>query len=189
MGRKRKKHIYIDLVKDCQVEPIAGNKIDLPIKQEGLLVTRGKTIYTIPFDSRKRREDLNYIAELRDDSVFPLQKPVSVNLKLSYSYGSAQPYELTFSPLSKDKSSDGFRPLRAKWKKPDDLDPEDARSPGFPNRREWTYFRKYPSADGKTLDLVDWVVRNLEFRQFKKILKPLSLTINTEDLCSGKSVQ
>ncbi|MDN4707698.1 hypothetical protein QYZ43_18230 [Vibrio parahaemolyticus] len=92
-----------------------------------------------------------------------MKEATDCKLKMTYTYGADDPYELKFIPL--DSAEAGFKSIRVEWRSASEgetADLENLPVPDFPARKSWSDFKKFPKEDGKSFsDLLDWVESKL----------------------------
>ena len=163
------------LVRDRTVIPQRGKTVSLPVKMAFILPAK-KQHYRFPLQQGKDNTELHFEAYLKSPA-FPLKKDTSCKLKMTYTYGADDPYELKFIPL--DSAEAGFKSIRVEWRS---TSLENLPVPRFPARKSWLDFQNFPKENGKGFsDLLDWCCNtlagldyliSLDFRQeFKTILK------------------
>lgn len=149
------------LVKDTTVIPLRGKQESIPIDQTFTL-RANKSAYYFPLKIGDGKQAAKYHAELKSPA-FPLAEDTECSLKMTYTYGSDNPYQLRFVPKYPEKV--GFHSVFVQWRSIDTMPPADLSSlpiPSFPKKKKWSDFEKYPKDDGKGYsDLIDWVQRDL----------------------------
>ncbi len=150
------------LVKDATVTPQRGRTVNIPV-EESFTLPAGQTHYSFPLQQGEGNKELQFVAYLKS-SAFPLKKATTCKLKMTYTYGADDPYELRFIPL--DSAEAGFKSIRVEWRSASEgevADLENLSVPDFPARKSWSDFQKFPKEDGKSFsDLLNWVERDLE---------------------------
>ncbi|MDQ7073591.1 MAG: DUF2357 domain-containing protein [Gammaproteobacteria bacterium] len=150
------------LVKDTTVAPMRGKRITIPIK-ETFTLPANKSNYQFPLKMGDGRQALHHSAELRSPH-FPLAVDTVCTLKMTYTYGDDDPYQLKFVPVDPKKA--GFNSILVDWRSMGSLPPIDLSSlpvPDFPKPKTWAYFRMYPKENGDGYsDLLGWVKRDIE---------------------------
>ncbi|MDD4180928.1 MAG: hypothetical protein PHE87_04815, partial [Victivallaceae bacterium] len=150
------------LVKDATVTPQRGRTVNIPV-EESFTLPAGQTHYSFSLQQGEGNKELQFVAYLKSPA-FPLKKATACKLKMTYTYGADDPYELKFIPL--DSAEAGFKSIRVEWRsvaegKTTGL--ENLPVPDFPARKTWSDFQKFPKEDGKSFsDLLDWVERMLK---------------------------
>ena len=149
------------LVKDTPVIPQRGKTVPIPVKETFTLPAK-QTHYSFPLHQGNGNKQLQFVAYLVSPA-FPLKKDTECKLKMTYTYGADDPYELKFIPLNLAESS--FKSIRVEWRlasKDEAVDLENLPVPGFPIRNDWSDFQKFPRQDGKSFsDLLDWCCKKL----------------------------
>jgi hypothetical protein len=159
------RYTLFHLVKNKKVAPIIGEPTPIEIK-ETFVLPKGSPFYSFPLVQGEHGREIHYVAELRSPH-FPLSEDLKVKLQMTYTYGSDDPYSLTFIASQEDAGKVGFKFLKVKWEREDaqkQRDGMEVESPQFPPRLEWKDFRKHPSLKGGTSDLIDWIQRTLDRR-------------------------
>ena len=151
------------LVKDATVTPQRGRVVNIPV-EELFTLPAGQIHYRFPLQQGEGHKELQFVAYLKS-SAFPLKKDLVCKLKMTYTYGADDPYELKFIPL--DSAEVGLKSIRVDWRsaleEDDAVDLENLPVPDFPIRHSWSDFQNFPKEDGKSFsDLLDWVKRDLE---------------------------
>jgi len=144
------------LVKDATVTPQRGRTVNIPV-EESFTLPAGQTHYSFPLQQGEGNKELQFVAYLKSPA-FPLKKTTACKLKMTYTYGADDPYELKFIPL--DSTEAGFKSIRVEWRSASEgevADLENLPVPDFPARKSWSDFQKFPKEDGKSFsDLLDW---------------------------------
>lgn len=152
------------LVKDATVTPKRGRTVNIPV-EESFTLPAGQTHYSFPLQQGAGNKELHFAAYLKSPA-FPLNKATTCKLKMTYTYGEDNPYELKFIPL--DSAEAGFKSIRVEWRSASEGEVSNLENlpvPDFPARKSWSDFQKFPKEDGISFsDLLGWVVRD-----FKKI--------------------
>lgn len=150
------------LVKDATVTPKRGRTVNIPV-EESFTLPAGQTYYSFPLQQGEGNKELQFVAYLKSPA-FPLKKATDCKLKMTYTYGADDPYELKFIPL--DSAEAGFKSIRVEWRSASDSEAADLENlpvPDFPARKSWSDFQKFPKEDGKSFsDLLDWVERDMK---------------------------
>jgi cold shock CspA family protein len=149
------------LVKDATVTPQRGRTVNIPV-EESFTLPAGQTHYSFPLQQGEGNKELQFVAYLKSPA-FPLKKATACKLKMTYTYGADDPYELKFIPL--DSAEAGFKSIRVEWRSASEgeaADLENLPVPDFPARKSWSDFQKFPKEDGKSFsDLLDWIESKL----------------------------
>ncbi|MCS4533808.1 DUF2357 domain-containing protein [Neisseria montereyensis] len=144
------------LVKDATVTPKRGRTVNIPV-EESFTLPAGQTHYSFPLQQGEGKKELQFVAYLKSPA-FPLKRDTTCKLKMTYTYGADNPYELKFIPL--DSAETGFKSIRVEWRPASEgaaADLENLPVPDFPARKSWSDFQKFPKEDGKSFsDLLDW---------------------------------
>lgn len=150
------------LVKDATVTPQRGRTVNIPV-EESFTLPAGQMHYSFPLQQGEGNKELHFVAYLKSPA-FPLKKATVCKLKMTYTYGADDPYELKFIPL--DSAEAGFKSIRVEWRSASEgeaADIENLPVPDFPARKSWSDFQKFPKEDGKGFsDLLEWVERDLK---------------------------
>lgn len=145
------------LVKDATVTPQRGRTVNIPV-EELFTLPAGQVHYRFPLQQGEGNKELQFFAYLKS-SAFPLKNDLVCKLKMTYTYGADDPYELKFIPL--DSAEVSVKSIRVEWRsaseEDDAVDLENLPVPDFPVRHNWSDFQKFPKEDGKSFsDLLDW---------------------------------
>ncbi|EKO3417948.1 DUF2357 domain-containing protein [Vibrio fluvialis] len=150
------------LVKDATVTPQRGRTVNIPV-EESFTLPAGQTHYSFPLQQGEGNKGMHFVAHLKSPA-FPLKKATVCKLKMTYTYGADEPYELRFIPLNSAEA--GFKSIRVEWRSAlegEVVDLENLPAPDFPARKSWSDFQKFPKEDGKSFsDLLEWVERDLK---------------------------
>lgn len=147
-GRQQRFHL---VSRGTTVKPSRGKPISIPV-EEAFTLPDGKLHYSFPLYIGDNANDLGFSARL-DSPAFPLKKKAECELNLTFEYGADDPYKLVFKP--RDKS---FPPIRATWRRTEEIIITDAPAPEYPHPMTWTELRLVPKPDGnEASDLLDWV--------------------------------
>lgn len=149
------------LVKNATVIPKRGRTVEIPV-EESFTLPAGQTHNSFPLQQGEGNKELHFVAYLKSPA-FPLKKATACKLKMTYTYGADDPYELKFIPL--DSAEAGFKSIRVEWRSASEVEAADFENlpvPDFPARKSWSEFQKFPKEDGKGFsNLLDWVERDL----------------------------
>jgi cold shock CspA family protein len=150
------------LVKDATVAPQRGRTVNIPV-EKSFTLPAGQTHYSFPLQQGEGNKELQFVAYLKSPA-FPLKKATDCKLKMTYTYGADNPYELKFIPLNLAEA--GFKSIRVEWRFASEVEAADLENlpvPEFPARKSWSDFQKFPKEDGKSFsDLLDWVKRDMK---------------------------
>lgn len=147
-GRQQRFHL---VSRGTTVKPSRGKPISIPV-EEAFTLPDGKLHYSFPLYIGDNANDLGFSARL-DSPAFPLKKKTECELNLTFEYGADDPYKLVFTP--RDKS---FPPIRATWRRTEEIIITDAPAPEYPHPTTWAELRFVPKPDGnEASDLLDWV--------------------------------
>lgn len=144
------------LVKDATITPQRGRTVNIPV-EESFTLPAGQMHYSFALQQGGGNKGLHFVAYLKSPA-FPLKKATACKLKMTYTYGADDPYELKFIPL--DSAEAGFTSIRVEWRSASEgetADIENLPVPDFPARKSWSAFQNFPKEDGKSFsDLLDW---------------------------------
>jgi cold shock CspA family protein len=153
------------LVKDANITPHRGKSVSIPVKGSFTLPAN-RPYYSFPLHQGKGKRELQYVAYLKSPA-FPLKEDTKCRLKMTYTYGADDPYELKFIPVDSEKA--GFKSIRVEWRSAS-TELEKLPVPDFPPRKTWFDFQKFPKEDGTSFsNLLEWVKRDM--RKISDILK------------------
>ncbi|WP_298737592.1 DUF2357 domain-containing protein [uncultured Psychrobacter sp.] len=141
------------LVKDATVTPQRGRTVNIPV-EESFTLPAGQTHYSFPLQQGEGNKELQFVAYLKSPA-FPLKKATACKLKMTYTYGADDPYELKFIPL--DSAEAGFKSIRVEWRSASEGEAADLEKlpvPDFPARKSWSDFQSFPDKNGKPIDLL-----------------------------------
>lgn len=144
-GRYQRFH----LVRDGRIEPRRGLRQVIPV-DEIFTLPAGQAVLQLPLRQGAASETgkvLGYRLRLASPA-FPLRADVPARLRLEFSYGSDDPYELSFIPC--DPSSAGFAAVRASWVTAD-AGTLAAQVPGAPPLRSWSELESHWRSPGLAL--------------------------------------
>lgn len=151
------------LVKDATVTPQRGKTVNIPV-EESFTLPAGQMHYNFPLQQGEGNKELHFVAYLKSPA-FPLKKVTACKLKMTYTYGANDPYELKFIPLNSAEA--GFKSIRVEWRsalESEVIDLKNLPVPDFPVRKSWSDFQRFPKKeDGNNFsDLLQWVEQDLE---------------------------
>lgn len=163
------------LVKDATVTPQRGKSVNIQVK-ETFTLPAGQTHYTFPLRQGMGEKELQFVAYLKSPA-FPLKESIICKLKMSYTYGADDPYQLNFIPL--DLARAGFKSVRVEWRSAtenDSIDWANLPFPDFPDRKGWDDFQHFPKEDGESYsNLLEWCSSKLD-----KLYEILTFDYNQE---------
>jgi len=149
--------VYRDffLVKDTTIIPMKGKvttiKIDKP-----LTLPKNKEFYEFPLTLGSGNQELEFMASLRS-SILPLSRDIVCDLKMTYTYGADDPYELYFVPKN-EKDKELFKSIKVEWKELSKREKVDAPIPDFPKRYSWKDFERFPNKNNDGFkNLLEWI--------------------------------
>jgi hypothetical protein len=147
-GRYQRFHL---VSRGTTVKPVRGKPVPIPIAEDFSLLA-GKPHYSFPLYIGGDGDDLGFSARL-DSPAFPLKNKVDCELNLTFEYGADDPYKLVFTPLDKH-----FPPIRANWRRTEEVIITDAPAPEYPTPMTWADLRSVSKLGSKeTSDLLEWV--------------------------------
>jgi hypothetical protein len=156
--------------KDTTVKPIRGLSVPIPV-YENFTLPAGRPFYQFPLFQGENADELGFSAQL-DSPAFPLKKDAVCELNLTFAYGADEPYKLIFESL--DKS---FPPVRATWRRTEEVIITDAPAPGYPAPMSWDDLRRVPKPDRKeTSDLLEWVLSAIDRLDGDLFIRPRTRT-------------
>lgn len=151
-GRPQRFHL---VSRGTTVKPIRGKPVTIAV-EENFTLPAGQPSYRFPLYLGESADDLGFSARL-DSSAFPLRESVVCRLHLTFEYGADDPYTLVFIPLCQS-----FPPIRATWRRAEEVIFTDAPAPEYPAPLSWADLRRMPKQNGDTTsDLLDWVPREI----------------------------
>jgi len=141
------------------VKPIRGKSVSIRIHKTFILPFE-RPFYQFPLFRGENADELGFSARL-DSPDFPLKKDpdphnkgAECRLNLTFEYGADEPYKLVFVPL--DQS---FPPVRATWKRTEEIIITDAPAPKYPEPMTWEGLRHFPNTlRGGTIDLIQKLI-------------------------------
>lgn len=136
------------------VKPIRGQSVPIAIREQFTLPA-GNHFYQFPLFQGENAEDLGFSARL-ESSAFPLKTDTVCQLNLTFEYGADEPYKLVFEPL--DRS---FPPIRATWRRTQEVIITDAPAPQYPEPLSWENLGCWIDSQGQAVDLLEWLLDSL----------------------------
>lgn len=162
-GRPHRFHL---VSRGTPVKPIRGRPVTIDI-DEDFTLPAGRQFYLFPLFLGESADDLGFSARL-DSAAFPLKENVVCKLHLTFEYGADDPYKLVFTPNNKS-----FPPVRATWRRTQEVIITDAPAPEYPAPMSWADLRHSPKQhSNETSDLLEWVqsaIAGLDKVLFRKI--------------------
>ncbi len=140
------------LVKDATVTPQRDRTVDIPV-EEYFTLPAGQTHYSFPLQQGEGSKELQFVAYLKSPA-FPLKEDTACKLKMTYTYGADDPYELKFIPLDSEKAC--FKSIRVEWRSALDGKNTDIKTlpvPPFPKPLNWMDFYEFKSNQGNPIDV------------------------------------
>ena len=121
----------IELVDPANIRVDPGLRERKQISVKGLQFTlpKGRKSYRFGLIQGNSTSGVQYEAVLKHHT-FPLTEDLNCELKLFYTYGAEEPYELFFCPT--DTAQAPFRELRVRWEQQKGVDASQLPSPPFP---------------------------------------------------------
>jgi hypothetical protein len=154
-GRYQRFHL---VSRGTTVKPIRGLSVPISV-DEHFTLPAGRPFYQFPLFQGENADELGFSARL-ESPTFPLKTDTVCQLNLTFEYGADEPYKLIFEPL--DRS---FPPVRATWKRTEEIIITDASAPEYPTPMTWERLRHFPDTKrGGTTNLIQEIVsteRNL----------------------------
>lgn len=151
-----------DLVQEdnAPICPIFNKKVPIRIDRTFTL-PKGQEVYRFQLIQGDNGIGAIYAAVV-EHKAFPLKESVECMLRMSYCYGSDNPYSLTFVPL--DPTKTGFSEVKVKWIPLERFPSDELPTPPFPHSLTWSEAKNYPNKKhpekGDT-DLLDWLSNGL----------------------------
>ena len=147
------------LVKNATITPQRNKTIDIEIK-DLFKLPKGEDYYSFPLLHGSGNESLHFVAYLKSPA-FPLKEDVLCKLKMTYTYGEDNPYELKF--FSSDANNANFEPIKVEWRPKEETNGvTNLPIPSFPPRKTWSDFRQFPKKGGGTNNLLDWCINTFD---------------------------
>lgn len=144
-GRQQRFHL---VSRGTTVKPTRGKPVTIPV-EEAFTLPDGRLHYSFPLYIGDNANDLGFSARL-DSPDFPLKNKAECELNLTFEYGADDPYKLVFTPLEKH-----FPPIRATWRRTEEVIITDAPAPEYPHPMTWAELRSFPDTkNGGTMDLI-----------------------------------
>ncbi|HDR8938665.1 hypothetical protein PPN31119_01982 [Pandoraea pnomenusa] len=130
------------------VKPTRSKPVSIPV-EEAFTLPDGRLHYSFPLYIGDDANDLGFSARL-DSPAFPLKNKAECELNLTFEYGADDPYKLVFTPRD-----DSFPPVRATWRRTEEILITDAPAPEYPHPMSWAELRSFPDTkNGGTMDLI-----------------------------------
>ena len=144
-----------DLVKNQEIIPKIDNVVDIEIK-ETFILPANKKEYRFGLQQNDGNEIMKYEAVVRHYA-FPLKEDVECKLEMTYTYGSAQPYQLFFKPVNSSNAE--FTEAKVEWKeKQKNNETVNNLAPEYPESASWVELQNYPNKEGQgTHNLLSFV--------------------------------
>jgi hypothetical protein len=166
-GRPQRFHL---VSRGTTVKPIRGTPVTIEV-DEDFTLPAGRLSYRFPLFLGENADDLGFSASL-DSSAFPLRGSVVCRLHLTFEYGADDPYKLVFMPLCQS-----FPPIRATWRRAEEVIINDAPAPEYPAPMTWADLRRVPRPDSDdTSDLLEWVQRAIARLDQEIFIRPKNRT-------------
>ena len=166
-GRPQRFHL---VSRGTTVKPIRGTPVTIEV-YEDFTLPAGPLSYRFPLFLGENADDLGFSASL-DSSAFPLKESVVCRLHLTFEYGADDPYKLVFMPLCRS-----IAPIRATWRRAEEVIIDDAPAPEYPAPMTWSDLRRVPKQDSdETSDLLEWVQRAIARLDQEIFVRPRNRT-------------
>ena len=151
--KKGRRH-YINLTNEKTVLPIRGKAQEIPISETFILNKNVKEYhFRLVRGIGKDTSALKYEACLTN-SAFPLKVDTSCELKMYYTYGQEQPFDLYFVSID----SPSFVRAKVQWK---EIDETKFPIPNFPPERTWDEYMSWKDSRSNTpRNLIEWEENN-----------------------------
>lgn len=133
-----------DLVENAAVLPVYDRVQRLDIENTFTLAA-GRQSYRFQLIQGGFGGELPFAAVVTHKA-FPLRTDTECRLRLTYTYGSDDPYDLVFEPLHCAQA--GFREVRVQWMRMEEHPWRGLPVPPFPERPTWDGLAAYPSRYG-----------------------------------------
>lgn len=162
-GRYQRFHL---VSRGTTVKPIRGVSIKIPV-DEDFTLPAGRPFYQFPLFEGENAAELGFSARL-DSPAFPLKVDVVCQLNLTFEYGVDEPHKLVFSPID-----NSFPPVRATWRRTEEVIVTDAPAPEYPMPMSWADLRRVPKRDSsETSDLLDWLLKAITHLDRDLFIRP-----------------
>ncbi|MDR2117848.1 MAG: DUF2357 domain-containing protein [Planctomycetaceae bacterium] len=151
----------IDLVKNETLIPQRKKTINIPVRAKFGLPKNQKTMRfeLIQGDKKSGQQFEAYLQSKH----FPLHQDVECELKMTFTYGADNPYELKFVPLNPQQA--GFQSVTAEWRYVDKNREEDIDSlpvPEFPKCYTWEELQNFKGEKRGVSNLLEWIESSIE---------------------------
>ncbi|UPU37508.1 DUF2357 domain-containing protein [Geomonas paludis] len=141
------------LVEDATTTPQRGRAVPIPIKDSFILPPNQK-YYEFPLQQGEGNQELKFVAYLKSPA-FPLKAEMICKLKMTYTYGADDPYELRFIPLDPKRTE--FKSILVEWRpigEKGEVDLSTLPVPSYPSRKSWAEFQAMAREGGPPSNLL-----------------------------------
>lgn len=114
---------------NIRIDPGLRERKQISVKGLQFTLPKGSSSYRFGLIQGNSTSGIQYEAVLKHHS-FPLAENLDCELKLFYTYGEEEPYELFFCPI--DPAQAPFRELKVRWEQKKGVDASQLPSPPFP---------------------------------------------------------
>ena len=147
--------------KNTTIEPVRGKAISIPVERL-FTIPAGKSHFELFQGTNEATgidgEALEYAAFLVSPDM-PFETDVTCRLKMTYTYGVDDPYNLVFTPLDTT-----LEPVHVEWRSKAEIPVEDIPGPDFVPVLSWKALRKQVNPKtGKNSDFLKWGVEQGEY--------------------------
>ena len=160
----------VHLVSQSTIIPRRGATMQIPI-DETFTLPAGIASYSFPLRQGSEGRALNHRIVLQSPA-FPLERDLKVALRMTFTYGADNPYDLSFVPLAGEPAPANFSSVHAQWRPLEELKVSAGAVPRFPQRLTWSELRNAERRDGSTTDHLERLQRQWQrFRECPSIVR------------------
>lgn len=160
---------YFYFVKKAKIAPKRGVAITIPLNKNFILPPE-QLEYIFPLAIGSGNNASRFVARLVSPA-FPVKKPLVCDLRMTYTYGADNPYELIFIPQDKN-----IAPIVAKWEEAQTqtYDVNSLPCPVLPQSIPWENYQHFLSNKGNPINiyheldiLIDFMQDRFAFMQYE----------------------
>ena len=165
-------HDYYFVDGDVKIEPRLGEKVDIP-RPDTFVIAPWQQYFAL-YQGGENGEPLEYAGKLISPDL-PCSSEISCALKLTYTYGADNPYNLVFIPLDQSRHK-----IYVDWRPKTEMAKGSSVGPEYPCPLTWSELRDQPKPGGERCDFIEWTTdSSMRLERTIKVRKPSSGEISS----------
>ncbi|MGN8980494.1 MULTISPECIES: DUF2357 domain-containing protein [unclassified Collinsella] len=150
---------------DTKVDPVRGRPVPIP-QAESFTIPAWREFIPL-YQGGEGAAPLEYAAKLTSPDI-PYNDEIKCHLKMTYTYGADNPYDLTFIPF--DAS---LREIHVEWRPKAAMSDDSSVGPSYPTPLTWDDLKNQRKPSGDKCDFIEWAEDSSTRLQRELIIPPL----------------